>query len=49
MTLRPKTPKDLVLAPVAATIDLNLQELRDVSPDAIADALGLVLNVDRAA
>jgi hypothetical protein len=48
MTLRPKTPKDLLLAPVAASIDMNLQELRDVSPDEIADTLGLVLNVDRA-
>ena len=48
MTLRPKTPKDLMLAPVAAEIDLNLQSLRDKSPGDIGDALGLVLNVDRA-
>jgi hypothetical protein len=47
MTLRPKTPKDLLLAPVAAAIDMNLQELRDESPAKIGDALGLVLNVDR--
>jgi hypothetical protein len=48
MTIRPKTPKDLLLAPVAAEIDLNLQALRDKSPAEIGDALGIVLNVDRA-
>jgi hypothetical protein len=48
VTLRPKTPKDLLLAPVAAQVDLNLQELRDRSPGEIGDTLGLVLNVDRA-
>jgi hypothetical protein len=48
MTLRPKTPKDLLLAPVAAQIDLNLQEIRDLPPGKIADTLGLVLNADRA-
>jgi hypothetical protein len=48
VTLRPKTPKDLLLAPVAAEIDLNLQPLRDLPPAEIADALGLTLNVDRA-
>ena len=48
MTLRPKTPKDLLLAPVAAEIDVNLQSLRDKSPGEIGDTLGLVLNVDRA-
>jgi hypothetical protein len=47
MTLRPKTPRDLLLAPVAAQIDLNLQELRDMSPGEIGDTLGLVLNVER--
>ena len=47
MTLRPKTPKDLLLAPVAAEIDLNLQSLRDRSPGAIADAVAIALNVDR--
>ena len=29
MALRPKVPKDLALAPVAAAIDINLQQLRD--------------------
>jgi hypothetical protein len=48
MTLRPKTPKDLLLAPVAAGIDVNLQSLRELSPGEIGDALGLALNVDRA-
>jgi len=48
MTLRPRTPKDLLLAPVAAEIDLNLQSLRDKSPGDIGDALGVALNVDRA-
>jgi hypothetical protein len=48
MTLRPRTPKDLLLAPVAAQIDMNLQELRELSPSEIGDTLGLVLNVDRA-
>ena len=40
MTLRPKTPKDLLLAPVAAEIDLNLHALRDMSPGELGDALG---------
>lgn len=48
MTLHPRTTKDLLLAPVAAEIDLNLQSLRDKSPGEIGDTLGLVLNVDRA-
>ena len=48
MTLRPKTPRDLLLAPVAAEIDLNLQSLRDKSPGDIGDALGVALNVDTA-
>lgn len=46
MTLRPKTPKDLLLAPVAAEVDLNLQPLRDKSPAEIAEALAIALNVD---
>jgi hypothetical protein len=29
MTLHPRHHKDLVLAPVAAEIDLNLQRIRD--------------------
>jgi hypothetical protein len=48
MTLHPRSSKDLLLAPVAAEIDLNLQELRDQSTGEIADALALVLNTDRA-
>ncbi len=48
MTLRPKTPKDLMLAPVAAEVDLNLQPLRDKSPAEIAEALAIALNVDTA-
>jgi len=44
MTLRPKTPIDLALAPVAAEIDLNLQEVRDEGVDAIVDAIAFTLN-----
>jgi hypothetical protein len=47
MTLHPKRAKDLLLAPVAAEIDLNLQELRDTSPGEIGDAVALALNTDR--
>ena len=46
MTLHPRTPKDLLLAPVAAEIDLNLQSLRDKSPGEIDEALAIALNVD---
>ena len=46
MTLRPKTPKDLMLAPVAAEIDLNLQTLRDKSPEEIAQVLAIAFNRD---
>lgn len=45
MTLVPKEAKDLVLAPVAAAIDSNLQYLRDKSPEEIEYALTLELNV----
>jgi hypothetical protein len=54
MSLHPKTPKDLALAPVAAGIDTNLQRLRDRHTDAeIEYELALELNepvaaVDRA-
>jgi hypothetical protein len=48
VTLRPKTPKDLMLAPVAAEVDLNLQPLRDKSPAQIAEVLAIALNVDAA-
>jgi len=44
MTLKPKRPTDLTLAPVAAEIDLNLQEIRDVPNDKVEEAVALVLN-----
>jgi hypothetical protein len=44
MPLNPKVPKDLALAPLAAGIDLNLQRLRDRSPDEIAFELALELD-----
>lgn len=44
MTLHPKMPADLTLAPVAAGIDLNLQRLRDKEQTAIVDELVLELN-----
>jgi hypothetical protein len=44
MTIHPKEPKDLALAPVAAEIDLNLQRLRDRSVDEIDYELTLELN-----
>jgi len=44
MTLHPKAPIDLTLAPVAAGIDLNLQELRDKEPEEIGFVLGLKLD-----
>jgi hypothetical protein len=46
MTLRPKNPTDLTLAPVAASIDLNLQSLRDKPPPEIDYLLALELNLD---
>jgi hypothetical protein len=44
VTLHPKVPKDLALAPVAAAIDLNLRHLRDKSPTEIDFAIALALN-----
>jgi hypothetical protein len=44
VTIHPKVPKDLALAPVAAGIDLNLRHLRDKSPAEIDFALALALN-----
>jgi hypothetical protein len=44
MTLHPHTAKDLVLAPVAAEIDINLMRIRDKSPADIADDLELEFN-----
>ncbi len=46
MTLHPRNTTDLSLAPVAASIDLNLQELRDRGPAEIDQALAVKLNVD---
>jgi hypothetical protein len=42
--IRPKNPTDLTLAPVAAAVDLNLQEIRDVTVDEIGGAVALALN-----
>jgi hypothetical protein len=44
MTLHPKTFTDMMLAPVAAEIDLNLQRLRDKAPADIDYELGLALD-----
>ncbi len=44
MTIAPREPKDLALAPVAAAIDINLRRLRDKSPAEIAYELTLELN-----
>jgi hypothetical protein len=45
MSLHPKSPTDLALAPVAAAIDLNLQRLRDRQPSEIDYELALELNL----
>ena len=47
MTLRPKTPKDLLLAPVAAEIDENLKPMRDMSPGELGNTLAIAFNADR--
>jgi hypothetical protein len=44
MTLRPKTPIDMMLAPVAAQIDANLQILRDKAPGDVVSSLQLELD-----
>ena len=44
MALLPKVPMDMALAPVAATIDLNLQALRDRQPSEINAELQLKLD-----
>lgn len=44
MTIHPKSQKDLMLAPVAAEIDLNLQRLRAGSPDDVEAELELELD-----
>ena len=43
-TIPPKAPRDLVLAPVAAEIDLNLQRLRDLTLDELKFELDLELD-----
>ena len=52
MTIHPKSHRDLMLAPVAAEIDLNLQRLRDRSLEGVEAELELELdkpamNIDR--
>jgi len=44
MTLHPKKPTDLTLAPVAAEIDQNLQPLRDADPKDVVAAITLTVN-----
>lgn len=44
MTIHPKRQQDLLLAPVAAEIDLNLQRLRDLSAHDIGVELELELD-----
>jgi hypothetical protein len=44
MTIHPKNHRDLMLAPVAAEIDLNLQRMRDVSPRDVLQELELELD-----
>lgn len=44
MTLRPGQYKDLMLAPVAAEIDLNLQRMRDRSAEDVEAQLELELD-----
>lgn len=47
MTIHPRARKDMMLAPVAAEIDLNLQRIRDRSPREVE--AGLELELDRPA
>lgn len=44
MAIHPKQPKDLVLAPVAAEIDINLQRLRKHEPSEVEAELELELD-----
>jgi hypothetical protein len=44
MTLHPKIPRDMALAPVAAEIDLNLQRLRDKGLSELDTQLQVELN-----
>lgn len=43
-TIPPKLPRDFLLAPVAAEIDLNLQRFRDLSPEELRFELDLELD-----
>jgi hypothetical protein len=44
MTLLPRAPIDLVLAPVAVHLDMNLARLRDMSPAEIEFQIALALD-----
>ncbi len=44
LSVLPREPRDLSLAPVAVKIDRNLQPLRDIRPDGILAYLELVLD-----
>ena len=44
MSLPPKVPRDLALAPVAVDVDLNLQRFRDLGQDEIRAELDLELD-----
>ena len=44
LSVPPKVPRDLALAPVAVEVDLNLQRFRDLSPDEIRTQLDLELD-----
>jgi hypothetical protein len=44
MTVHPKYPKDLMLAPVAVEIDQNLSRMRDCPPEDVVAELELELD-----
>jgi len=44
LSVLPKVPHDLTLAPVAVSVDRNLQHLRDISPHEILVALEVELD-----
>jgi hypothetical protein len=43
-TIPPRVPRDFLLAPVAAEIDLNLQRIRDLPPNELRFELDLELD-----
>jgi hypothetical protein len=45
-TVHPRHARDLMLAPTAAGIDLNLQRLRDLSPEQVQAQLALELDYE---